>query len=167
MRRTPLPSSFSLVAHDVSLLFFPCLLTRGLDLVMTLSTNACSKLGLLHYIFLFLEIAMCIATDGRKTDVVCCGRSLDILPVYTHLVFSPRQGALPRIALSYPCAPPSTASHCALPLATTSHPPLPFLLPLPSVLYRPTQLYVCAQYNALARSRTSNNNVKLVYAVDG
>jgi hypothetical protein len=102
MRRTPLPSSFSLVAHDISLLFFPCLLTRGLDLVTTLSTNACSNLGLLHYIFLFLEIAICIATDGRKMNVVCCGRSLDILPVYTHIVFSPRQGALPRIALPMP-----------------------------------------------------------------
>lgn len=140
MRRTPLPSSFSFVAHDISLLFFPCLLTGGLDLVTTLSTNACLKLGLLDYIFLFLEIGMCIATDGRKMDAVCCGHSLDIF---------------------------STAVTVPSPLSLSPSLPWHSSYALPSVLYRPTQLYVCAQYNALARSRTSNNNVKPLYAVDG
>lgn len=47
MRRTPTPSFFPSINDNPSYSHF-CLLIRALVLVMTISTDACSKLGLLH-----------------------------------------------------------------------------------------------------------------------
>jgi hypothetical protein len=118
------------------------LLTRALHPVMTVSTNACLKLGLLHHLFPF----SCHAINNRKTHAVCCRHS-DISLLHKRRVHLPRT----RCAFRFPCI------FCSrLTLAR-----LLFLLLLAlHIVQAHISVYVCAQYNALTtRPLDERNNV--------
>jgi len=72
-RRTLIPTFLPPLMTSRYYLSF-ALLTRALHPVMTVSTNACLKLGLLHHLFPF----SCHAINSRKTHAVCCRCSSDI-----------------------------------------------------------------------------------------
>ncbi|KAI0003855.1 hypothetical protein BJV74DRAFT_489659 [Russula compacta] len=110
---------------------------------MTISTDACSKLGLLHHLLPILLNETAYATQqmaGKRT--LCCGYFLDTLTTIPHTSYSPFPSPMPK------CRPPLTAViRCTLP-------PMPSMSITPSlILYRPAHLYVCAQYSALSHLR--------------
>jgi hypothetical protein len=70
-RRTLIPSFFPPLMTPRSYPFF-CFAYSGSTSVMTISTNACLKLGLLHRLFFFFWNGLCNTTNGRKTHAVFC-----------------------------------------------------------------------------------------------
>jgi len=125
---------------------FFVLLTRAPHPVMTVSTNACLKLGLLHHLFPF----SCHAINNRKTHAVCCGCSSDILLLHKRRVDLSLTRCTFRFARIFLQPPHSSSRSCLLFL---------LLLALHIVLAH-TSVYVCAQYNALTpRTLDERNNV--------
>ena len=139
-RRTLIPSFPPPLMTSRSYPFF-CFAYSGSTSVMTISTNACLKLGLLHHLFLFSWNGLYNATNGRKTHAMCCGCSLDILLHHECLPSSPR--------VEHSELFPRTIYIRHTPVS------LPAVPTTPSFTYctDPRHLYVCVQYSALARAR--------------
>lgn len=112
------------------------LLTRALHPVMTVSTNACLKLGLLHHLFPF----SCHAINDRKTHAVSCIIGAPRIYHYSTNVASTCHHALHISSSSHNLQPPHSSSRSR---------PLFLLLLAPYIVQAHTSVYVCAQYNAL------------------
>ena len=147
-RRTLIPSFLPPLMTPRSYPFF-CFAYSGSTSVMTISTNACLKLGLLHRLFFFFWNGLCNATNGRKTHAVFC------ISISLH---HERLPSLPRVERSEPFPRAFCIRHTPALLRAVP------TTPISTVLYRHTHLYVCAQYSALARARLRSleeRNVRL------
>lgn len=144
-RRTLIPTFLPPLMTSRYYLSF-ALLTRALHPVMTVSTNACLKLGLLHHLFPF----SCHAINGRKTHVVCCRGSSDISLHHKRCVNLSRTRCTFRFPRIFCARLHSSSRSCLL---------LLLLLAL-HIVQAHISVYVCAQYNALTpRPLDECNNV--------
>ncbi|KAF8492019.1 hypothetical protein F5888DRAFT_944333 [Russula emetica] len=114
------------------------LLTRALHPVMTVSTNARLKLGLLHHLFPF----SCHAINGRKTHAVCCRCSSDISLLHKRRV----NFVTHALHISFP-------SHLLQPPHSSSRSHLLFILLLAPIVQAHTSVHVCSQYNERPTAR--------------